>query len=542
MKRQADSEAFLKAAFKRAKKDFRWFCRVFVKIEYDDGSIHPFVINEAQEIILQAIERQERAGLPIRIIITKGRQQGCSTLIQVWIAWKVMLGTGLQAITIGYDLESAGLLFRKSEVLYQEFPDDCGFKPPLRSGGRTGRKLVFDKPNRGMLYVETAEKQAAGRGGTYQIIHATEVPYWVNAEGTLNGLLDVVRPKPGTAIFIESTAGGVGDTFHDLWEGAVAGTNGFEAVFVPWFLTAEYRIARNPIDAPLDYRELELQRRYSIDDEQLLWYRAKLATKKGSITALYREFPSCPDDAFTSAGMPFFIPDDLAFYRKNMVRPPLRKGEFRIVGKRAKLVDDPQGRWWLWKLPVPGHDYAVFGDPSSGRAKDASAIVVLDCDTMEVVATFSGQILPDEHARELNRIGLVYNVALVSPENNNHGELVIHNLSAVWRYPNLYVHRSEINTDASDSPEFGWRTTSRTRPLMLNILQELIHNRELKFYCSRVLRELESMHVKEPKPGQSRTSERVEALGSAHDDLVMALAGACAIRPAATGRLVFSVA
>ena len=54
--------------------EFRLFARKHLKIKDKDGNIVPFLLNKAQEIVLEAIEGMIQAGLPVRMIILKARQ------------------------------------------------------------------------------------------------------------------------------------------------------------------------------------------------------------------------------------------------------------------------------------------------------------------------------------------------------------------------------------------------------------------------------------------------------------------------------------
>jgi hypothetical protein len=387
----------------------------------------------------------------------------------------------------------------------------------------------------GMLYVETSQNRDAGRSGTFQFVHATELPYWEDAKRTMDGLLQSVPNEPGTAIILESTAGGMGDYFHTMWLDAVNGRVPFKPVFVPWFKTPEYARPWNDADEPFAPSELAMQRKYKLTDEQVLWYRDKQSVL--GVDVCKQEYPCSWEEAFLASGLPFFFQEDLEYLSKTHIRPPLRKGEFVAQHKgRVKLVDTEDGRWWIWRLPDKNSDYVVFGDTSSGRARDYTAIHVLNTTTLEVVATFRGLLTPDEAATELQRIGLVYNVATVACETNNHGELTIHNLWKVWKYPNLYVHRDEATTTGSETTQYGWRTTTKTRPLMLNALQELVHHRRLKLPCIRTLDELRTFVF------TTDDGKKAEAQAGCWDDMVMSLAGACAIRGSAGGEISFDVA
>jgi hypothetical protein len=71
---------------------------------------------------------------------------------------------------------------------------------------------------------------------------------------------------------------------------------------------------------------------------------------------------------------------------------------------------------------------------------------------------------------------------------------------------------------------------------MLNALQELVHHRRLKLPCIRTLDELRTFVF------TTDDGKKAEAQAGCWDDMVMSLAGACAIRGSAGGEISFDVA
>jgi len=514
-------------AWKKAKSDFEWFCKTFVRIKPKRGGIVPLIFNDAQRIIWDSFQKQMNLQGYIRAVIVKGRQQGCSTFIQAYLCWRVFFVGGQNALTIAHEMEMASQIFEKIELIYDELPEDM--RPPMRQT-RQGRKLQLDKPLRGMLYVESSEKRYAGRSGTWRHVHCSELPAWADPPTTMLGLLEVVPSgddAAGTSIIVESTARGIGDYFHDLWLSAADPESEWQQIFVPWYKTKEYRRKRNAIDPPLDPIERKRRAAYGLDDAQLLWYRDRTSRPEGQF--IQQEYPDTAEDAFLHGGVSFFGADDLAFI-KEMVVPPAKTGVFEVVGGRARLTQRSNGSWWLWRYPVNGHSYVIFCDPSSGKGKDNTAICVLDADEMEVVATFRGKIEPGEAAVEMLRMGLCYRGATLCPETNNHGEVVIvkllerlQALPDVPARPSIYRYRSENSVYGSQKSEWGLRTTTKTRPLILGKLLEVVRNRTLKLYCSRTFDEMAAFHY------TNDSTSRAEAVTGARDDMVIALGGAALV-------------
>lgn len=506
-----------------------------LKLLDKDGRLVPFVLNDVQLLIYQEIKEMEDAGLPVRIIIVKGRQLGCSTVIVAYLCWKVFLRQGQKALLVAHDLEPAGQLFQKAEMFYDLFPEEVGFKPPLAPGKRSGRKITLDAPLHGLLYVETSANKAAGRSGTFRHVHATEIPYWEDAKELMTGLLQSVPHTPGTSIIIESTAHGMGDYFHDLWLKSTdpdkAGV--FKPVFIPWYMDKDYREPWREGDKPLGRDEKRIKELYGLDDEQVLWYRKK--TKELGELEVQQEFPHSASVAFLTSGKPYFEREALEWYEAR-VKPPARVGRLDFKRSRPKFVEESDGPWHIWKNPVKGRKYVVFADVSEGTADDYSAIQVLDCDALEQVASYRGKVDPDELAWEIASMGAAYNWALVAPERNSIGLSTVLKLAKPpIDYPHLFRHINDGTISESESTDLGWRTTSKTRPLMLTNLAQLVRERELVLPDFRTVRELRSF------VRSTNLSRIAEAQKGANDDMVMSLAGAVSIRDRLYGEIEFEV-
>jgi len=105
-----------------------------------------------------------------------------------------------------------------------------------------------------------------------------------------------------------------------------------------------------------------------------------------------------------------------------------------------------------------------------------------------------------------------YRQALVAVERNNHGAAVIAFLQSVCGYRNLY----------RQSGQEGWLTTAISRPQMLaNLASTLVETPDI-FMSRRLLMECRSF--------VRQQNGRVEAQAGEHDDCVMAMAIALAVR------------
>jgi hypothetical protein len=114
---------------------------------------------------------------------------------------------------------------------------------------------------------------------------------------------------------LESTGHGIGGEFHERWQMAEAGLGDFEAIFIPWFWSDEYR-REVPIDFSLSDEEQEYSRLHGHSIEQMAWRRAKIDELRDPLL-FKQEYPATAAEAFQFSGHDSFItPEEIMRARK----------------------------------------------------------------------------------------------------------------------------------------------------------------------------------------------------------------------------------
>jgi hypothetical protein len=137
-----------------------------------------------------------------------------------------------------------------------------------------------------------------------------------------------------------------------------------------------------------------------------------------------------------------------------------------------------------------------------------------------VVAEFKGKVPPDQFAVLLSEAGKRYNNAVICPENNTYGYAVNMKLRDLG-YKNLYFknERDKFNamysTGEADIARAGFTTSGQSRAQILTKLEEVIRNKSIKIYSSRLYQELKTFIW---------TGSKAQAQKGKTDDLVMSLA------------------
>lgn len=492
--------------------DFALYARHALKIRTKEGAIAPLILNEAQRYFLQRVEEQRAATGRVRIIILKGRQQGLSTAVGARLIFRTTQNRAKKALVVAHKADSTRALFDMTRRYYENLPEVL--KPAKRYSSRS--ELVFDdgtdKGLKSSYIVATAGGDGIARGETLQYLHLSEVAFWskTTAQENFNSLIQAVPEADDTEVYIESTANGITGTFAELWRGAVAGTNGFLPVFIPWHWQPEYR---SPVPEGFDRTpdEEKLVDAYGLDDEQLVWRRRKVA--QNGLELFKQEYPCNPDEAFLTTGRPVFDQEAIAL-RLREVGDPLIRMSLNIT--EDGFEPDARGDLRIYAMPELTGTYTIGGDVAMGvRGGDYSVAQVLDGQKNQV-AVYRGHIHPDLFARVLQQLGRMYGDAYIACEVNNHGLLTNVRLAKDFAYPNVHQTVVKDHTLDRETTRIGFETNTKTKPMAVDELRAAFRDGLIRVNDRQTLEEMRAFIVTE--------EGKLEAEPGHHDDAVMSLA------------------
>ena len=207
---------------------------------------------------------------------------------------------------------------------------------------------------------------------------------------------------------------------------------------------------------------------------------------------------------FAASGETFLSIDEIK-YLSYCVKSPMEKW-------------GPENNVWVWKYSLSDHKYIISADVSRGDSKDYSAFHVIDTNTSEVVCEFKGKIPPDQFAVLLVEAGKRYNEALICPESNTYGYAVLVRLQDL-KYSNIYFKREkdkyEVLYGNGSIGKAGFSTQGNSRAQILTKLEQVIRNKEISLYSSRLYEEMKTFIWK---------GNKAQAMRDKNDDLVMSLA------------------
>lgn len=308
----------------RMKDDFPHYAKVSLRIRTKAGEVLPFELNRAQQYLHERIEAQLADKGRVRVLILKGRQQGCSTYVGGRFYHKVTHRNGVRAFILTHEDAATQNLFEMVQRYHEH--NNPLVKPS--TGATNAKELIFDKLDSGYK-LGTAKTKGTGRSSTIQYFHGSEVAFWANAAEHRSGVMQAVPDAPGTEVILESTANGFDPMFFPMWQDAEAGLSDYMAIFIPWYWQDEYR-KPVPADFALNEEERDYAKAYELDDEQMAWRRAKIVELKDPIL-FKQEYPATAAEAFQVTGHESFIP----------VEPVLaaRKAQCLPIGAHVVGVD-----------------------------------------------------------------------------------------------------------------------------------------------------------------------------------------------------------
>lgn len=305
---EVDAEAF----YVQCRDSLPFFAPRCLFIKGKDAKRHNFTFNRAQWYLHTVAEWMKHKYGYVRIIIVKGRQQGISTYLEGRAYWKTIHRESYNVLIMTHENKATDNLFAMSKRYHEFCPDDL--TPML--GASNGKMMVFPDLDSQYL-VATAGAGGTGRSQTAHYFHASEVAFWSDASEHASGILQAIGLEDDTEIYMESTADGIANYFHETWQGAEppreevsADGNGYIQVFIPWFWETGYRI-EPPEDFTMSEEETKYAWLHGLDEEQIFWRRRKIAEMDNDPNRFKRDYPATAEEAFESSGDNILIRSDL---------------------------------------------------------------------------------------------------------------------------------------------------------------------------------------------------------------------------------------
>jgi hypothetical protein len=436
-------------------------------------------------------------------IVLKARQLGITWLAAGLGLWTVLFKPGSRVLVISINEEEASKVVNRLWDMLESLP------PHLRMGVEILKPSRGTRPN---LHIELKHPDGrissviglpstkkAGHGETAALVILDEYARHEYARESWKAVLPTM--SHGGKILAISTGNGVsnaltgeGNFFHHLWVNA-----------------EQYDIAQHFLRWDL----------HPDRDEE--WY-ARIAMGMPA-TDRAEQFPKTELEAFILTGTPYFDMDSLVWYSQNALAEPLYRMRFdKASFDHARIVKSEQGWIRVFREPEENHQYALAADVATGRGADYSSAHVIDLGDMGICAHFHGKIDADLYAFQLHYLARFFNTAWLAVEmGGGYGEPIVLALrdgrEGRPAYPRLYRHRQLDRGDQPEAKPFGFPMNLKTRPTVIEGLEEALRERLFPSLDSELLSELQTFVYRtttpSPRAQEGCNDDRVMSLGIA---------------------------
>ena len=330
----------------------------------------------------------------------------------------------------------------------------------LQPGCKALNKSNIDFSNNSRIIAAATSGQSI-RGLSVNLLYLDEFAFVERAAEFYTSTYPVISSGTDTKIIVTSTANGIGNTFHKIWEGAVQGVNEYSYFRVDW----------NDVPGRDEkWKEETINNTSQIQFDQ--------------------EF-----------GNTFFGTGDTLINAQTLL--DLRASNpIRMLEGKDILI---------YKEPIKNHEYILVADVSKGRGQDYSSFSLIDISArpFEQVAVYrNNTISPLLFPNIIYKYANVYNKAYCIIESNDQGGVVCNGLYYDLEYENVHVE-SAIKANA-----VGIEITRKSKRLGCSALKDLLENQKLKVVDEQSILEISTFEAK----GQT-----FQASVGNHDDLVMNL-------------------
>jgi hypothetical protein len=432
--------------YAKCMRDPAYFARTYLKVIHLDKGLVPFDLYPYQERMFDHFNENRFS------IVLACRQSGKSISSVAYLLWYALFHSEKTIAVLANKGSTAREMLGRLTLMLENLPFF------LQPGCKALNKGSIEFSNNSRI-IAAATSGSSIRGLSISLLFLDEFAFVENDVEFYTSTYPVVSSGKTSRVIITSTANGLGNTFHKIWEGAVQKTNTYRPFRVDWW------------DVP------------GRDEE---WKAQTIANT--SELQFDQEF----GNSFIGAGNTLISGD-------------------KLLSMSASAPIYTQGAIKVYEKPKEDHQYMIFVDVAKGRGQDYSTFNIIDTTArpFKQVATFrDNMISPLLFPDVIYKYGKTYNDAYVIIESNDQGAVVCNGLYYELEYENLFVE------SAVKANSLGVTMTRKVKRIGCSNLKDLIEENKLEIVDEDTIIELSSFEAK----GSS-----YEASQGNHDDLVMNL-------------------
>ena len=430
--------------YKKCMDDPIHFARKYCKVISLDQGLVDFDLYPYQEKMFEYFNTHRFN------IVLACRQSGKSISSVAYILWFVLFHSEKTVAVLANKGATAREMLARITLMLENLPFF------LQPGTKALNKGSLEFSNNSKI-IAAATSGSSIRGLSINLLFLDEFAFVENDAQFFASTYPVISSGKDTKVIITSTANGIGNVFHKLWEGAQQKTNEFKPFRVDWW------------DVPGR-------------DEK--WKEETIANT--SRLQFDQEF-----------GNTFFGTGDTLINAET------------LMGLRAKEPIQIKGDALIYEESIPKHNYVVMVDVAKGRGQDYSTFNVVDISTrpFKQVAVYRNNVIsPILFPDFIYKFAKAYNNAYVVVEANDAGQVVCNGLYHDLEYENFHVE------SAIKSSGLGIEMTRKVKRIGCSSFKDLLENNRLEIVDQQTILEISTFEAK----GQS-----YEASSGNNDDLVM---------------------
>lgn len=529
--------------------DFEFFCKHELQIKTKAGKIVPFVLNTPQKRFAKILLRHWKDGKPMRFIVLKARQWGCSTLVAAFVMWICLQNDNYSALLVMQEAK----VIEKMRGIYKRFHGSVKPDYSYPAVVDNGEELRLSNGS-GIDYRSAGTPATAdqvGRSTTYQFAHMTEMPFWYSPEATMTAVLQCINMGAKRGLVIESSPKGASGLFYDLYNGAVRGENDYTPIFVPWHEIDDCYEEPTPQQRELWHRwrfsgwqdetirkqlnvvpDIEGRiKRFHLDCGRYLWWSNTLRNNfNGDLIKMRQEFADDDKSCFNDSGSSIFPPDLIDSIRSTARTVEPAYATLTLTPNNKVECDTTfVSPLRVWHMPDPNGQYLLSVDVALGGATspDFSVIYVFRKlpGRLQMAACHRSQCGIEELPNEVLTLWHWYNKGRVAVEVNNGGIAVIQALRRAGIHT-LYRRRQygklHGENDSALLDTLGWHTNVSTKPMMIRAAKQMLRLKTVDVHDFQLYAEM-CTFVRDYK------TNKIGATKGKNDDCVMAFMIACAV-------------
>lgn len=432
----------------KCSKDPAYFAIHYCKVINLDRGLVPFDLYPYQEKMFNHFNSNRFS------IVLACRQSGKSISSVAYLLWYALFHPDQTIAILANKGATAQEMLMRVTLMLENLPFF------LQPGAKSLNKRSMEFSNNSRI-VSAATSGSSIRGMSVNLLYLDEFAFVEDAATFYTSTYPVIASGTNTKVIITSTANGIGNMYHKLWEGAIQGVSEYKPFRVDWW------------DVP--GRDEEWKRQTVGNTSQLQF-----------------------DQEF---GNTFFGTGDTLIGGEALMRLKAKEPMSVLENNCLRTYEDP----------VKGHDYIMAVDVAKGVGGDYSTFSIIDISQrpfQQVAVYQNNKISPILFPDIIHKYAVAYNNCTVIIESNDQGGVVCNGMYYDYEYENLFVE------SAVKANGLGINMNRKVKRLGCSNIKDIIEENKLQINDRQTILEVSTFVAK----GQS-----YEASDGNHDDLMMNL-------------------